>query len=67
MSRRQSLTEIADEVSQKVAAVRQHDDPPWRRVAGCFGISPAAARLFLRLIAFLSYTLNLTFGAWASP
>jgi pyruvate dehydrogenase E2 component (dihydrolipoamide acetyltransferase) len=55
-----SLGEIVDEFAQKVALVRQREDPALEKTRGTFQRLPYfLLRPFLRLLSFLSYTLNL--------
>jgi len=62
------LAEIADEVSAKVAAVRRHDDPALEKSRGLFGRIPCfLVGLVLRLVAFLSFTLNLDLSRFGIP
>ena len=57
---RKSLGEIVDEFAQKVALVRQREDPALEKTRGTFQRLPYfLLRPFLRLLSFLSYTLNL--------
>ena len=57
---RKSLREIVDEFEQKVAQVRRREDPSLEKTRGTFQRLPyVALRPFLRLLSFLSYTLNL--------
>ncbi len=57
---RKSLLEIVDEFEQKVAQVRNRKDPALEKTRGTFQHVPYfLLRPFLRLLSFLSYTLNL--------
>jgi pyruvate dehydrogenase E2 component (dihydrolipoamide acetyltransferase) len=55
-----NLTQIADEVSEKVAAVRQRKDPNQERARRVFAHVPGLLiRFLLRLFAIVAYTLNI--------
>ncbi|HZJ55378.1 MAG TPA: 2-oxo acid dehydrogenase subunit E2 [Myxococcaceae bacterium] len=55
-----SLLEILDEFEKKVSLVRQREDPSLEKTRGTFQRVPyLLLRPFLRLLSFLSYTLNL--------
>jgi pyruvate dehydrogenase E2 component (dihydrolipoamide acetyltransferase) len=66
-----SLTQIADEVSEKVAAVRQRRDPNQERARRVFAHVPCLLISFLlRLFAIVAYTLNIDlsrFGVLRDP
>jgi len=55
-----NIDQIVDEVEEKVAKVRQHKDPALEKGRNMFNFIPyLLLNLFLRLIAWLSFTLNL--------
>ncbi|MFH2009292.1 MAG: 2-oxo acid dehydrogenase subunit E2 [bacterium] len=55
-----TLSEIASEVQEKVDKVRQHKDPALEKTRGMFRFIPYfMLNWFLRVISFLTYTLNL--------
>jgi len=66
-----SLTQIADEVSEKVAAVRQRRDPNQERARRFFAYVPNLLISFLlRLFAIVAFTLNINlsrFGVLRDP
>ncbi|RPH69755.1 MAG: 2-oxo acid dehydrogenase [Myxococcaceae bacterium] len=66
-----SLLEIVDEFAQKVALVRQREDPALEKTRGTFQRLPyLLLRPVLRVLSFLSYTLNLDlrrFGIASDP
>ena len=63
-----SLAEIHDEFSDKVAAVRARKDPALEKSRQMFSSIPYFALSFaLRLISFLSYTLNLDLSRFGIP
>jgi hypothetical protein len=68
---RKSLLEIVDEFAQKVALVRQKEDPALEKTRGTFQRLPYLfLRPVLRVLSFLSYTLNLDlrrFGIASDP
>ena len=66
-----SLTQIADEVSEKVAAVRQRRDPNQERARRFFAYVPNLLIAFmLRLFAIVAFTFNINlsrFGVLRDP
>ena len=68
---RKSLVEIIDEFEEKVALVRQREDPALEKTRGTFQRLPyLLLRPFLRVLSFLCYTLNLDlrrFGVASDP
>jgi len=63
-----SLVEIYDEFSDKVASVRARKDPALEKTRATFlGIPYFALNAVLRLISFLSYTLNLDLRRFGIP
>ncbi|HEX4458308.1 MAG TPA: 2-oxo acid dehydrogenase subunit E2 [Polyangia bacterium] len=65
---KKSLAEIHDEFSDKVAAVRARKDPALEKSRQTFlGIPYFALNFVLRLISFLSYTLNLDLSRFGLP
>lgn len=55
-----SLSEIADEIAAKAAAIRQDKDPQFKKAKSSFGRLPAfLMRWVLDFMSFLLYTLNL--------
>ena len=65
---KKSLSEIYDEFNDKVAAVRARKDPALEKSRQTFlGIPYLALNFVLRLISFLSYTLNLDLSRFGLP
>jgi len=63
-----SLAEIADEVAVKVDKVRKHKDPALEKTRGMFRFIPYfMLNMFLRVLAFFSYTLNLNLTFMGVP
>jgi hypothetical protein len=57
---RKSLLEIVDEFETKVRLVRERKDPALEKTRGTFQLIPyVLLNAFLKLLAFLSFTLNL--------
>ncbi len=62
------LLQISDEVDAKVAAVRKREDPALEKSRGLISRIPyLLVGLFLRLIAFLGFTLNLDLRRFGIP
>jgi pyruvate dehydrogenase E2 component (dihydrolipoamide acetyltransferase) len=63
-----SLLQICDEFSEKVGAVRARKDPALEKTRATFlGVPYLALNSILRLISFLSYTLNLDLRRFGIP
>jgi pyruvate/2-oxoglutarate dehydrogenase complex dihydrolipoamide acyltransferase (E2) component len=63
-----SLPQIIDEVEAKVTAVRRREDPALERSRGLFRYIPyLLLGLFLRLVSFLIFTLNLDLRRFGFP
>jgi pyruvate dehydrogenase E2 component (dihydrolipoamide acetyltransferase) len=63
-----SLAHIYDEFNEKVNAVRARKDPALEKTRSTFlGIPYFALNLVLKLLGFLSYTLNLDLSAFGVP
>lgn len=62
---KKALLEILDEFAAKVESVRKRKDPNLEKTRGTFRIIPFfALNVFLKLLSFFSYTLNLDLS-WA--
>jgi pyruvate/2-oxoglutarate dehydrogenase complex dihydrolipoamide acyltransferase (E2) component len=65
---KKSLVEIYDEFNDKVAAVRARKDPALEKSRQTFlGVPYLALNFVLRLISFLTYTLNLDLSRFGLP